>query len=179
MRLCAVHNPYAMILDLHLEDIDGFEVIASLHPSRHKPRFLVTSSHSEEYTLERLERAHVDAFVGKEDGPGEFLEALEALRRGRRYFSASHRARRDARARNPKLASRIMSERESEVLHLVGCGMSDDEIADSLGVARCTAHNHRARIMHKLGITSSPKLVVFAIERGYALWKRTIETVGD
>ncbi|MDP2949940.1 MAG: response regulator transcription factor, partial [Chloroflexota bacterium] len=60
----------------------------------------------------------------------------------------------------------LLTDREREILHLVAAGHSNREVAQMLNISEHTVHNHRARLMEKLGIHDRLELLKYAIRRG-------------
>ena len=161
-------KPDAVILDLSLPDMDGFDVVDLVHKSLPWVRILVVSAHCDDYTLFRVEKSKVRGFVDKNSNTVEALhEALSAIEAGRIYFSSAFQAAKLARRADPLSFTKVLSDRERAVLSLIGQGLSDDEIGEQLGLSFRTAQTHRSRILRKLGIKGTPKLIAFAIERGF------------
>lgn len=161
-------KPDALILDLSLPDMDGFNVVDRVLKSLPALRILVVSSHCDDYTLFRVERSGVHGFVDKNSNTVETLhEALVALEAGRIYFSAAFKAAKLARRTDPNSFTKVLSDRERAVLALIGQGLSDAEIGTRLNVSHRTAQTHRSRILRKLEIRGTPKLIAFAIQHGF------------
>jgi DNA-binding NarL/FixJ family response regulator len=161
-------KPDAVILDLSLPDMDGFNVVDRVLKSMPRLRILVVSSHCDDYTLFRVEKSGVQGFVDKNSNTVETLrEALVALEAGRIYFSAAFQAAKMARRADPMSFTKVLSDRERAVLSLIGQGLSDDEIGERLTLSYRTAQTHRSRILRKLDIKGTPKLIAFAIEHGF------------
>lgn len=70
------------------------------------------------------------------------------------------------RRRDPYSYIKLLTDREREVLTLIGQSMTDHEIGEKLGISWKTSETHRGTIIRKLGIPTTPKLIRFAIEIG-------------
>lgn len=161
-------KPDAVILDLSLPDMDGFNVVDRVSKSLPGLRILVVSSHCDDYTLFRVEKSGVHGFVDKNSNTVETLhEALVAVEAGRIYYSSAFQSAKKARRADPASFTKILSDRERAVLSLIGQGLSDSEIGHRLEVSHRTAQTHRSRILRKLDIKGTPKLIAFAIEHGF------------
>ena len=161
-------KPDAVVLDLSLPDMDGFNVVDRVVKTLPNVRFLVVSSHCDDYTLFRVERSRVHGFVDKNSNTFDTLrEALAAIEVGRIYFSTAFQAAKLARRADPMSFTKVLSDRERAVLSLIGQGLSDDEIGDRLSLSYRTAQTHRSRILRKLEVKGTPKLIAFAIEHGF------------
>lgn len=161
-------KPDAVILDLSLPDMDGFNVVDRIFKELPRTRILVVSAHCDDYTLFRVEKSGVHGFVDKNSNTVETLrEALIAIEAGRIYFSAAFQSAKLARRSDPMSFTKLLSDRERAVLSLIGQGLSDDEIGERLDVSPRTVQTHRSRILCKLAIKGTPKLIAFAIEHGF------------
>jgi DNA-binding NarL/FixJ family response regulator len=160
--------PDVVLLDLHLPDGDGFEVVEFARTCKPIPRVLVLSAHSDDYTLFRVEQCGAQGFVDKNTQSLKTLRlAFAALARGENFYSRAFLEAKQARVSNPHIFTKILSERECAVLSLIGHSQTDEEIAQRLGISPTTAQTHRSHIMRKLGIAGSTKLMQFALEHGF------------
>ena len=109
--------------------------------------------------LERAIRSEADGILCGDGSTRELWTAIESARSGRRYWP---------RALEQSLLERIrLGSRERTILHLIGEGDSNVEIAAALGLSRRTVDTHRTRLMHKLGIHKTAGLVRFAVREGF------------
>lgn len=161
-------KPDAVILDLSLPDMDGFNVVDRVLATLPDLRILVVSSHCDDYTLFRVEKSGVHGFLDKTSNTVETLqEALKALEEGRVYFSVAFQQAKIARRKDPRSFTKVLSEWERGILSLIGQGLSDDEIAERMLISPRTVQTHRSRILQKLNVRGTPKLITFAIENGF------------
>ncbi len=162
-------NPDVLILDLSLPDLDGFTVIDRLRASGSLTKILVLSAYSDDYTVFRLEKANIHGFVDKRQNAVAILkEALQAIGNGTKYFSPTFESARRARHADSKSFDKILSESEQRILCLIGEGLTNDEIGQKIGISPRTVQKHRHNILHKLEISSTPKLIAFAMRHGFA-----------
>ena len=111
--------------------------------------------------------------LGKEAGPAELLHAIHVVAAGeallapsvtRRLIAQLTAARAVKREADNRLA--VLTQREREVLSLVGTGMNNEEIATRLTLSPATARTHVSRVMTKLGARDRAQLVVIAYRTG-------------
>lgn len=160
--------PEVLILDLSLPDMDGFSVIERLRSSGCLTRILVLSAYCDDYTVFRVEKANVHGFVDKRQNAIAVLkEALEAIASGGTYFSATFENARRARHADPLSFDKILSESEQRILCLIGEGLNDEEIGGRQGISPRTVQTHRHNILRKLRVSSTPKLIAFAMRHGF------------
>jgi len=173
--LARAHRPDVVLMDIRMPRLDGIKATAQIAATPGLERvhvLILTTYDTDEYVFEALE-AGASGFLLKDAGPAELLhairvvadgEALLAPRITRRLigqFTAARSARSTAEHR---LA--VLTQREREVLALVGRGLSNDEIATELTLSPATARTHVSRAMVKLGARDRAQLVVIAYETG-------------
>ena len=132
---------------------------------------MLTTFDLDEYIYEAL-RIGASGFLLKDADPAELLRAVRVVADGGSLLSPSVTRRliaqfaAQARAPQPPAELSGLTEREREVMALVGAGLSNDEIAEKLVVSPLTAKTHVSRAMVKLGARDRAQLVVFAYEAG-------------
>ncbi len=161
-------RPDLVLLDLVLPDGDGLDLLPELFARAPDAKVITLSSHLDEFTLHRALSSRVHGILDKNEQPVRILrEAITAVLAGQQYISDYvQRLRANVRA-NPAAFNKILSEREQEVLALVGEGLANDEVARRLGISTSTAKNHRLNLMAKLDLHSTPQLIRYAIEKGF------------
>jgi DNA-binding NarL/FixJ family response regulator len=168
VELARQHTPDVVILDLHLSDRDGFEVADDLVRIRSGIGILVVSSHCDEYTLYRVERAGVHGFLDKNTNTPETLRAaLTLVSQGQCFYSKMYQDAKLARRRNPENFAATLTDWERVILTYIGQSLSDQEISDRLGIRPKTVMTHRSKIMKKVGVSGTPKLIRYAIDHGF------------
>ena len=167
VEVIRAHRPNIVLLDLNLPDGDGFDVIDEIQPAMPEVRFLVLSSYCSDYALYRVEKSAVHGFVDKNTQSVDMLrEALRAVGQGHCYYSPAFMEAKMERHRDSNSYIKVLSNRERELLALMGQSLTDDEIGQKLGLSWKTVETHRGSILRKLGIPNTPKLIRFAIEMG-------------
>lgn len=166
--LVCEHRPDAVVLDLGLPDMSGFVVAEIVQREVPGVRVLVLSGQLDPFTVWRVERSGVHGFVDKGSSTVEAIgEGLAAIGRGKTYFSPTYQDARRERRADTSSFEKVLSRTEQDVLALVGEGLTDQEIGRRMGIAPATAQTHRSKILQKLEIKGTPKLVAFAIQNGF------------
>ena len=174
VRLARQHLPDVVLMDIRMPELDGIEAsrrIAAEPRLRDVRIVILTTYETDEYVFDGL-RAGASGFLVKDTSPTELLRAVRVVADGDALLAPSVTRRLIAdvvsRAPGPEPAAglRDLTPREREILVLVGCALSNDEIADRLIISRATAKTHVSRIMGKLEAHDRAQLVVIAYESG-------------
>lgn len=161
-------RPDVVILDLSLRDSDGLELIKEIRAKHGQLPVLVLSMHDETIYAERLLSAGANGYIMKQAAADQLLVAVRRVLSGGIYVSEKVGAsmiERFAVAGRSQSADPIdrLSNRELQVLNLIGRGKTTREIADNLNLSVKTIESHRQRIKKKLNLTTAPQLVQFAV----------------
>lgn len=168
--LALTTSPDLVLLDLHLPNLDGFSVVEALRQIAPDIRILVLSSHCDEYTVWRSERARVLGFVDKNTNTVATLQqAIAAVGQGHPYFSETFKRVKAARHKDSQSFDKLLSDRELTVLTHIGAGETDGEIARQLKLSTATVEKHRFNILGKLSLPSTNDLVRYARDHGFTL----------
>ena len=166
-RLVRKLNPKVAVLDLGMPVRNGLDAAREIHRySRGTATILLTMFEEDAYVLESLQ-AGVRGYVLKAQAACDLVQAIGEVERGKVYLSPGiSRAVVDAALQTKPAAEDPLSERERHMLQLIAEGHSTKDAAEILGVSFKTAESHRTRIMQKLGMHNTAKLVRYAIRRG-------------
>lgn len=166
-RLTAELQPDFIVLDLVLGGRDGTELIGTLLTLHAGARILIYSSHDEAIYAPRCLRAGAGGYVAKSAGLARVLEALQLIARGEIAVSEAvqrallreyaDQARGDERSPLERL-----SDRELQVLRLLGAGHDSREIAEELHLSMKTVGTYRERLKVKLGLDTARALERYA-----------------
>lgn len=164
----AKRTPDVVILDLSLRDSDGIELVKDIRNKYERLPVLVLSMHDENIYAERLLSAGANGYIMKQAAADQLLIALRRVLAGGVYVSErvsmSMLERFAASGRNQSADPiKRLSNRELQVLNLIGRGKTTREIADNLNLSVKTVESHRQRIKKKLNLSSAPQLVQFAV----------------
>jgi DNA-binding NarL/FixJ family response regulator len=159
-----------VILDLNLPDASGLDVLRRIRRERPALPVLILSAHAEEQFAVRTLRAGASGYLNKQQAPEELVVAIRRVLAGRRYVSGAL-AERLAAALDPAAAAdrdphESLSDREFQVLRLLGRGSAVSGIAKELHLSVKTVSTYRARLLEKLGLDSTAELVAYAIRNG-------------
>lgn len=170
-QLCEKFQPQLIILDINLPDGSGIKAVGELKQKCPASRVLLCTAYvSDDGVVDAL-RSGADGFVEKTNSWAEFVEAVERVSRGERYFytQTATDATAGARAARRHLEfdrNATLSERERGILKLVAEGHSSKEIAQELGISVGTVDVHRVNLMTKIEVKNIAGLVTFAFRIG-------------
>lgn len=161
-------KPDLVIVDLALADGDGLELIERFRRYDPELKMIVVTMRDERLFGERVMRAGALGYVSKQAAPDILIDALRKTLRGEPFLSAEMVEQIFGRARGEGAANHSMFERltnrELQVLRLIGQGLSTVGIADELHLSPKTIETHRAKIKRKLGVNSAADLVRQAVQ---------------
>ena len=162
-------KPDVVIVDLALKAGTGLELVKQLRAQALKVKLLVFTMRDEGIYAERALRAGADGYITKEEGAEKAIQAIRLLMQGKRYVSETVAAKMmDTLVGNTggaEGAFESLSDRELEVLELIGYGVGSRQIADKLHVSIKTVESHREHIKAKLGLARAAELVSYAFNR--------------
>jgi DNA-binding NarL/FixJ family response regulator len=169
LRVVAEASPDLVIADLSLKSGDGIDLTRELHAAHPTLPILVLSMFDDMQHVERALRAGALGYLTKQEASSKVLTAVRQVLRGE-IFLTEHVSpgilkrllAGEAEERDPRLGR--LSNREVQVLGLIGEGLSTQEIADHLGLSVKTIETYQAHIKDKLGLADSRKLIQFAVE---------------
>jgi DNA-binding NarL/FixJ family response regulator len=167
-QLIAADMPDLVVTDLSLQGKPGLELIkdlAALYPSL---PVLVLSIHDEVLWAERVLRAGAEGYIMKSQATAQIVSAIRKLLGGEIWVSEKINGilmQKQVQQRKPMSGSPLdlLSDRELEVFHCIGKGMSMREIAALFNLSSKTVDVHRDHIREKLKVKSSTELIRYAV----------------
>ena len=167
-------RPDVLLMDIRMPELDGISALRLITaaPELAGVRvIMLTTFELDEYVFDALQ-AGAAGFLIKDSEPADMLRAVRLVAAGESLLSPSvtrrviesFTSRSALRRPHPRLAD--LTDREREVLSLIGEGLSNEEIAGRLVVSPATARTHVSRAMVKLGARDRAQLVVIAYQSG-------------
>jgi DNA-binding NarL/FixJ family response regulator len=165
-------RPDLLLLDLSMPKMNGISVMKEIKNQFPEIKIMALTIHeSDQYVLEAFE-AGADGYCLKDAGRSELMVAVDSVLQGKRYISPSISENvlegymTGRKKLKPKTSWDTITQREREVLKLLGEGYQNKEISDMLHISVKTVEKHRANIMNKLDLHNAAALTAYAIEHG-------------
>ncbi|MGE0024349.1 MAG: response regulator [Hyphomicrobium sp.] len=165
MTLSRSVNPDVVVLDINLDGSSGLELLRRLKAENTAQRIVMFTMHSEPSYAMRALKAGAAGYVSKSAEAGELVTAVKKIASGDRYLDrtmASELVFSSAFTEDPLDK---LSNREVEILRLLGEGKSLAEIAGTFGIAYKTVANSCSRLKEKLGVERTADLIRLSVQR--------------
>lgn len=163
-------KPDVIIVDISLQGNNGLELIKNVKAVHENLPILVFSMHDESIYAQRALRAGAKAYVMKKESSEKIVEAIRKILKGEIYVSprvADQVLHQIVNGPNNNAAASPvdrLTDRELEVVQLIGRGLSTREIAESLNLSVKTIESHRAHVKEKLNLRNATELVQFSVQ---------------
>ena len=164
-------KPQLLLTALRLGTGDSLEFVKALKAQQSGLLILVYSAFEEAIFAERALRAGAAGYIMKSAPAEELLVAIREIVAGNIYvsrdvamraFKKSLESRTEARSARPTIGIETLTDREMHIFNLLGSGLRNRQIAQSLSLSVKTIETHRENIKHKLGLNSSRDLIELA-----------------
>jgi two-component system response regulator NreC len=162
-------KPDVVILDITMPEAGGLHALAEILKNRNATRVLLLTMHEEPAYLKTALAAGASGYVLKKSVDADLLSAIRAVHKGRTYVDselANGLLQDSLPERGRDTDTKVLSEREVQVLKLVAEGFSSREIAEQIFVSTKTVETYRGRFAEKLGLESRADIVRYALEVG-------------
>jgi len=157
-----------IVLDISMPGKNGLEVLNDLKNEKPGTGILILSIHPEERFALRVLKAGASGYLTKESAAGELIQAIRHVASGKRYIT---------KALAEKLAFGLiedrgrplheqLSEREYQVMVMIGQGKSLKDIAKDLFISMKTVSTYRTRILEKMKMAANAEIIRYCIEHG-------------
>jgi two-component system, NarL family, invasion response regulator UvrY len=155
-----------VVLDLDLPGKSGLDLLKEIRQERPRLPVLILSVHLPEQFAVRTLRAGASGFLSKDAAPDELVKAIRQILRGGKYITAPTAERLLAELNAPAtgMPHDALSDREFQILRLLGAGKTVKAIAAELSLSVPTVSTYRARVLKKMGLRTTAEVVRYAIE---------------
>jgi len=157
-----------IILELALQGNRGLELLKEIRVGHPDVPVLIVTAHAERQYALRAIKAGAAGYVTKSSTAAEMLKATKKIISGGRYISTSlaEALSTDLLRKGPEFIHELLSDREFQVLRMIGSGKTVGEIATLLAISDKTVSTYRARILDKTGLKNNAEVVRYVVENG-------------
>jgi DNA-binding NarL/FixJ family response regulator len=159
--------PDVVLMDIVMPQLDGIGAISQIKAAHPAIQIVALTSFIEEEKVTAALEAGASGFILKDAEADDVAAAIRAAHNDEVHLdpAAARILARGMRTRSTQPVTEPLTERELEVLALVGRGRSNKEIATDLGITERTARTHVSNILGKLGLASRTQAALYAVER--------------
>jgi DNA-binding NarL/FixJ family response regulator len=155
------HRPDVTLMDLQMPGVDGIGAIGRIRDEFPEARIIVLTTYSGDTQVLRALRAGARGYILKGHVHKELLDAIRAVHAGHKIIPPEIAAELADHASDDAL-----TEREIDVLRLIGAGNANKQIADQLSIGEATVKSHVSNILSKLGANDRSHAVTIGLKRG-------------
>lgn len=173
IAICLKERPEALLLDLHLPDQQGVEVVKALRPALPDMIVMLLTAHPRDDLPRELLKLGVQGFGDKTGTATDLMRSIRSvLAGGISYTSVAGLAKPPVEpvlalpGRSENLKPDVLTNREREIASLVAAALSSKEVAAKLGLSTRTVEKHRANIYAKLGVRDVVGLTRWCLHNG-------------
>ncbi|HTG02342.1 MAG TPA: response regulator transcription factor [Nitrospirota bacterium] len=157
-----------LLLDIAMPGLSGLDTLKLLKVQKPRLRVLILSMYPEEQYAVRAIKAGASGYITKASASEELIEAIRKVSQGGRYISASitEKLLFEPGQEPERPPHERLSDREYQILCLIGRGKTVGEIAEALGLSVKTVSTHRVHILEKMDMKNNAELTNYTIKHG-------------
>lgn len=172
IALAATHMPHVAIMDISMPNMNGVEATRAVREVCPQVRVIIYTMHDDQRFLLELFQAGIAGHVLKGDPPATLLQAIEAVRNGKVFFSGADPCGQMAGMMREMAGIprddglRALSPREKQIFQMLADDKSIRDIAENLHISPKTVETHKYNVLTKLHVSSMSELTKLAIRYG-------------
>ena len=155
------HRPDITLMDLRMPKMDGLEALEAIRREFPEARIIILTTYSGDRLVLRALKAGAKAYLLKGEVHTELLDAIRAVHAGQKRIP-----REIAAALAGHAGAESLTDREMDILRLIGAGNSNKQIAERLAIAEATVKGHITSLLSKLGANDRAHAVTIGLRRG-------------
>lgn len=166
IKLTIKHHWDIVVMDINMPGRNGIDVIKELRTRNFNMPILVLSMYPEEQFAMRVIKAGASGYLTKNSAPTEIVKAFNSLLKGKQYITEPVAQILISELRNEAQlhVHSILSNRELQVLQLIGKGLSVSQIGKELSLSVKTISTYRSKILSKMNMKSNADIIFYVIK---------------
>jgi two-component system, NarL family, invasion response regulator UvrY len=162
------HEYDLLLLDIAMPGRDGLDILKEIKVQKPKLPVLILSMFPEEQYALRALKSGASGYLTKDSIPNELVKAVRKVLRGGNYISSSFSEKllTEITSNITKPLHETLSDREFQIMRMIACGKTMNEIADELSLSSKTVYTYRARILEKMGMKNNMEVTHYATKHG-------------
>jgi DNA-binding NarL/FixJ family response regulator len=159
-------SPDLVFLDINMPHANGIDLAKEILKNYKEIKIILLTMYEEQQMMKDGKKAGVHGYILKNSTPSELLKGLWAVMDGQYFFDEKIRKRAELPDKDTFAKKYTLTDREIAIIHAVKEGKNSYEIAEELSLSYLTIKTHRRNIHFKLGTSTTPELIKFAVENG-------------
>jgi two-component system invasion response regulator UvrY len=157
-----------VLLDISMPEKNGFDTLKQIMDSDSGARVLILTMYPEDQYAVRLMKAGASGYMTKDTAPEQLIEAVRNIMAGQKFISRTlaQLLLDECGTDSSKPSHELLSDREYQVMRLLGSGQKVSEVAKTLSLSAKTVSTHRAHILEKMKLRNNAELTYYVVENG-------------
>ena len=157
-----------VLLYISMPEKNGIDTLKQIMDENKSAKVLILSMYSEDQHAVRMMKAGASGYMTKETAPEQLVEAIRQVVAGKKYISSilSELLLFECGCDSGKLPHETLSDREYQVLRLIGSGKTVSEVAKWLSLSVKTVSTYRSHILEKMNLRNNAELTLYVIQNG-------------
>ena len=157
-----------VLLDISMPEKNGIDTLKQIMERNKGAKVLILSMYPEDQHAVRLMKAGASGYLTKETAPEKLVEAIRTVVSGKKHISPtlSELLLLECGSNSGKLPHEILSDREYQVLRLIGSGKSVSDVAETLSISVKTVSTYRTHILEKMKLKNNAELTYYVVQNG-------------
>jgi DNA-binding NarL/FixJ family response regulator len=157
-----------VLLDISMPEKNGFDTLKQIMDGNSGAKVLILSMYPEDQYAVRLMKAGASGYMTKDTAPEQLVDAIRKVVAGKKHISPSlaELLLQECGTDSGKPSHELLSDREYQVLRLLGSGKKVSDIAETLSLSVKTVSTYRAHILEKMKLKNNAELTFYVMENG-------------
>jgi two-component system invasion response regulator UvrY len=157
-----------VLLDISMPEKNGFDTLTQIIDGNSGVKVLILSMYPEDQYAVRLMKAGASGYMTKDAAPDQLIEAIRNVVAGKKHISSSlaELLLNECGINSAKMSHELLSNREYQVLRLLGSGKKVSEVAEAMSLSVKTVSTYRTHVLEKMKLKNNAELTFYVMEKG-------------